>query len=284
VGRSSFNPAEVDELRRLLREKQTADRSRQKALRARMRRIGFYISDFASDYKGFVVSDLDELIRRGTITVVDDPEPAGGGAVSTAPAVPGTAETPRRGAEGVAAALPAEPVEVQVALRRPEAGGAPSSPGFYAWWVTRGAIADAPHHPHPRHPELGLLYVGISPARASSRADIRSRVLGQHVRGNTSSSTFRLVLASLLREELGLTPRLSGMRIVLDPADNERLRDWQLRHLRLTWSERERPWEVEAGVIALMQPPLNSAGNSAHPFFERVKSARAAFRAAATSG
>jgi hypothetical protein len=74
------------------------------------------------------------------------------------------------------------------------------------------------------------------------------------------------------------------MRIVLDPADNERLRDWQLRHLRLTWSERERPWEVEAGVIALMQPPLNSAGNSAHPFFERVKSARAAFRAAATSG
>jgi hypothetical protein len=61
VGRSSFTRAEVDELRRLVREKQTADASRQKALRARMRRMDFYISDFAADPGGFVVSDLDEL-------------------------------------------------------------------------------------------------------------------------------------------------------------------------------------------------------------------------------
>jgi hypothetical protein len=66
VGRSSFTRAELDELRLLIREKQTADPSQQKTLRARMRRIGFYISDYASDSGGFVVSDLDELIRRGT--------------------------------------------------------------------------------------------------------------------------------------------------------------------------------------------------------------------------
>ncbi len=35
------------ELRELIREKQTTDRTRRKTLRARMRRIGFYISDFA---------------------------------------------------------------------------------------------------------------------------------------------------------------------------------------------------------------------------------------------
>jgi hypothetical protein len=34
--------------------------------------MAFFISDFASEYGGFTVSDLDELIRRGTITVVDD--------------------------------------------------------------------------------------------------------------------------------------------------------------------------------------------------------------------
>jgi hypothetical protein len=106
-------------------------------------------------------------------------------------------------------------------------------------------------------------------------------VLGQHVRGNTSASTFRFVLASLLRQELALTPRLAGSKVVLDPNDNERLRDWQLRHLRLTWAERERPWEVEGQVIGRMEPPLNSAGNRAHPFYPRVSSARAAFRAAA---
>jgi hypothetical protein len=282
VGRRSFTRKEVDELRQLFREKQTADASRQKVLRARMRRIGFYISDFSSDAQGFVVSDLDELVRRGTLTVVDDPAPASEAAPGTArSAAADRDQAPERDADGVAASLTAEPVAIQAALLPAEAGGAPSSPGFYAWWATRGAIADAPHHPHPLDAGLGLLYVGISPARASSRADIRSRVLGQHVRGNTSSSTFRFVLAALLLDELALTPRRAARKVVLDPKDNERLRTWQLRHLRLTWRERDHPWEVEAEVIARMQPPLNSAGNRDHPFYARVSSARAAFRAAA---
>jgi hypothetical protein len=177
-------------------------------------------------------------------------------------------------------ALVHDPVLVEAALARAAEGGLPAAPGFYAWWAAEGAIAGAPHHPHPRRPELGLLYVGISPARPSSRGTIRSRVAGQHLRGNTSSSTFRFVLASLLREELALIPRATARKVALDREDNERLRDWQRGHLCLTWAVRERPWEVEGRVIALMQPPLNSACNSAHPFYARVSSARAAFRAA----
>ena len=73
-------------------------------------------------------------------------------------------------------------------------------PGFYAWWAAEGRSLGPPHHPHPARAELGLLYVGINPARASSAGTIRSRVVGQHVGGNTSSSTFRFVLASLLLE------------------------------------------------------------------------------------
>lgn len=74
VRRTSFTRGEIEELRRLVREKQTADASRQKTLRARMRRLGFYISDFTADTEGFVASDLDDLIRRGVISVVDDPD------------------------------------------------------------------------------------------------------------------------------------------------------------------------------------------------------------------
>jgi hypothetical protein len=283
VGRTSFTREEVGELRQLIREKQTADASRQKVLRARMRRIGFYISDFSSDAQGFVVSDLDELVRRRAVTVVDDLAPTSEAAPEAGRSAANRDQAPERDADSVAARLTAEPVDIQVALLPAEAGGAPSSSGFYAWWATRGAIAEAPHHPHPLEAQLGLLYVGISPARASSAADIRSRVLSQHVRGNTSSSTFRFVLASLLRQELALTPRLAARKVVLDAEDNERLRDWQLQHLRLTWARRDRPWEVEAQVIASMQPPLNSAGNREHPFNLRVSSARAAFRAAARS-
>ena len=67
MGRTNFTATEIEQLRLLVREKQTADGSRQKTLRARMRRIGFYISDFA-DYSGFTASDFDDLLKRGVIT------------------------------------------------------------------------------------------------------------------------------------------------------------------------------------------------------------------------
>ena len=66
--RSSFTAAEISELRKLIREKQTAPADRQKTIRSKMRRMGFHITDYA-DYPGFVESDLDDLIGRGTITV-----------------------------------------------------------------------------------------------------------------------------------------------------------------------------------------------------------------------
>jgi hypothetical protein len=57
AGRMSFTRDETEQLRSLLRELRRADRDRQKTIRARMRRMGFYITD------------LDELISRGTIKV-----------------------------------------------------------------------------------------------------------------------------------------------------------------------------------------------------------------------
>ncbi len=74
-GRTSFSHNEIEKIRRLLREKGTADRDRQKAIRAMLRPIGFRISDFTAS-PGFVESDLDDLIARDTITVVDEEEGA----------------------------------------------------------------------------------------------------------------------------------------------------------------------------------------------------------------
>ena len=181
------------------------------------------------------------------------------------------------------ALVAAHPSPVEDALRPETEGGLPAKPGFYAWWVARGSIDGIPHHPHPGRPELGLLYVGISPTRATSAGLIRSRVVDQHLGGNTASSTFRFVLAAFLFDELSLTPRAKSKKVILDADDYARLRRWQVEHLGLTWCQRARPWEVEEGVIALLQPPLNCAANESHPFNPRVVAARAAFRAAARS-
>jgi hypothetical protein len=72
MGRLHFKSAEIAEIRGLLRELRRADRDRQKAIRAKLRRIGFYITDVSHDSEGFTASDFDALIRRGTITVGED--------------------------------------------------------------------------------------------------------------------------------------------------------------------------------------------------------------------
>jgi hypothetical protein len=47
--RSQFSRAEVARIKLLLTEIRRSDRDRQKALRAQLRRMGFYITDHATD-------------------------------------------------------------------------------------------------------------------------------------------------------------------------------------------------------------------------------------------
>lgn len=179
--------------------------------------------------------------------------------------------------DDVTAALRSEPVplaQVQLEL--------PAAPGLYAWWGRFGAL---PGISGPRHPDaaLQLLYVGIAPNGAASRATLRSRVVGDHIRGTTGSSTLRRSLAALLSEQQGWRSRWTT-RPVLVNADELRLSEWMGEKLRLTWAEHPEPWTVEAPVIAELEPPLNQADNQSHPLYPFVRDARKRWREAARSG
>ena len=185
-------------------------------------------------------------------------------------------------ARSIAETLQSDPVRLVSARRAPSNGGLPEEPGFYAWWTKRGSIPGVPKAPHPRKQDLDLFYVGISPVRESSSSNLRSRVIGNHMSGNTSSSTFRLTLASLLLDALEFRPRQTAKKVVLSSEDNGRLSRWQDEHLSLTWSVHQAPWENEGAVVGLMAPPLNLAGNSGHPFHATLTAARRRFRTQAT--
>ncbi len=159
------------------------------------------------------------------------------------------------------------------------ANGLPREPGLYAWWTVPGSIPDVPRSPHPTVPDLDLFYVGISPSNAKSSQNLRKRVAGNHIKGNTGGSTFRLTLASLLFEAKGWQPVITD-RPLLTPEDNKALTAWQHEHLRLTWATHPEPWVIEHDVIARLQPPLNLAG-STHEFGATVTIARRRFKEAA---
>lgn len=158
----------------------------------------------------------------------------------------------------------------------------PNEPGFYAWWTKTGSIPDVPACPHPSISDLHLFYVGISPRYETSQQTIRKRVGGNHMRGNTGGSTFRLTLASLLFETTGWSPVMSD-RPLLTKDDNAALSAWQRENLRLSWAVRPRPSEIERAIIEKLRPPLNLEGNRTHPFAATVSAARKRFKDAAAN-
>lgn len=68
-GKNQFSPEEASVIRRLLAEKKQADGSRQKAIRAALRRIRFYITDFDGSYQGFLLADFEGLIFTGIVSI-----------------------------------------------------------------------------------------------------------------------------------------------------------------------------------------------------------------------
>jgi hypothetical protein len=197
-GRSTFTRAEIDDLRRLILEKQTADRDRQKALRTRMRRIGFHISDFGQ-YHGFVVSDLDDLIARGVITVGND-EPQGSRMATRSSSDPAAQKTV---ALGQNEELDGYVRDAQIALGRNRSHSiaqaeahVPPRPGLYAihgsaeTWVELGL---------GEPPDDRALYVGKAEDSLITR-DIKAH-FGD---GRTGQSTLRRSLSALLHAPLGL--------------------------------------------------------------------------------
>lgn len=74
--RFQFSRTELTKIKQLLREIRGSDSDQQKLLRGQLRRIGFYITDYAVDQAGFTASDVDKLIANGAVTITDSPVPA----------------------------------------------------------------------------------------------------------------------------------------------------------------------------------------------------------------
>ena len=69
-GKNQFLKSEFEQLKTLIKDKQTADKTQQKSIRNRIRKIGFYFSDFSNQKKGYDISDLEQLLKTGEIKIV----------------------------------------------------------------------------------------------------------------------------------------------------------------------------------------------------------------------
>ncbi|MDM7990725.1 GIY-YIG nuclease family protein [Arthrobacter sp. zg-Y877] len=155
----------------------------------------------------------------------------------------------------------------------------PRAHGIYAWWMNQGAVPGLSGLTHPVDPSLELLYIGIA-SRTSSSLYAR---LSTHLTKTSRRSTLRLSLASVLAARQGWTASFVSGRPALNPGFENDLTQFIHNSLSLSWIQHSAPRDVEEQMIQRLQPPLNLDGNSAHPAYTYVKTARAAFRATAYS-
>ena len=91
------------------------------------------------------------------------------------------------------------------------------------------------------------MYVGLA-------SNLRSRVVGNHLK-RSGSSTLRRVLAAVLMAQEGFTTRFTD-RVVLVDEDEVRLTSWMKATPPTYLGRTPRPERLKA-VIGLMRPPLN---------------------------
>ena len=74
-GRTRFTSDEAREIRELLTQKSRADRDGQKRIRGRIRKLGFYITDFSNAGDCFTRADFEALLNRGAISIIGSASP-----------------------------------------------------------------------------------------------------------------------------------------------------------------------------------------------------------------
>lgn len=152
----------------------------------------------------------------------------------------------------------------------------PNQPGIYAWFFRR-IPERVPTKACYERDGFTLLYLGIAPSRATSKASLRRRIRNQHLNGNAYGSTLRFTLACLLGKELGAALAQHGSRLSL--GENEaKHNQWLSENARVAHLVLEEPWIYEAALIRQFDLPLNLQHNQFHPFYPILKALRSEAR------
>lgn len=141
-----------------------------------------------------------------------------------------------------------------------------SHAGLYSWWAdadARTLIGST-----LKIEMSDLIYAGQAgatrwPSGTTSTATLATRIRGNHINGNASSSTFRLTISAGLLDPLRLTVAQPGR---LTSESNRAVSEWVKAHLRVAvvaCDDRDRLGKIESAVLEVLDPPLNLDGRPA---------------------
>ena len=246
--RTKFTLNEINILKSLIKERIKADRSEQKSIRNKMRKIGFYGSYFGiSDLQ---LSDLDNLIRSRRITVVDSIN------------ANKTQEVQETVDQRAKTKIPQVRHLSEFQAFNPQVNmitEIPNEPGNYIICLNKNSkLPDIGIKPEvKKFDELEVIYTGIA------GTSLRKRDFKQHFTGNNAgTSTLRKSLGSLFGYDKiprDKDPNTGKTKFKND--DELRLSNWMNSNLTLYFLSNLNHNEMENELIKEFNPPLNLSKN-----------------------
>ena len=258
-GQNTFTTEEIALIKKYIQERVKAEPSAQKGIRDKMRKIGFYGSDFG--IYDCHVSDLEGLIRSGRIKVIGG-KPVSAKAPSATPlhTVPTKAAKPAACAtapvKGLAAA---EKRLIQgdfVSVSALSGEMVPDVPGLYCIKLRKGAKLPAKFG---KVREDGIIYIG------QASTSLRQRFWKQELNHIGAATFFRSIGAMLgyMPPKGSLVGKKNQNNFKFSPEDTESIREWMRKSLIVNCIpfSTETMDAVEKKLIDTYRPLVNNKHN-----------------------
>jgi hypothetical protein len=246
-GKNQFSKSEIAELKNLIKERIKVDSSRQKGIRARMRKIDFYSSDFG--IVDLQPSDFDNLIKSGRIKIIGQKITYTKEAVTPKPKSNLNSKKTQSLDGKFRLFDPTKNTSEQI----------PDSSGNYIVCLRKDSKLPDIGIEFEMKPYQGfkVIYTGIA------GTSLRKRDFRQHFTGNNAgSSTLRKSIGSLFGySKIARDKNASNGKTKFNISDEIKLSGWMMKNLLLYVKTNSNPDELENELITILNPPLNLSKN-----------------------
>ncbi|NDP21848.1 MAG: hypothetical protein GZ091_12325 [Paludibacter sp.] len=253
-GKDIFAASEIEILRLLIKKYSQANTaSDQKEVRKKLRKIGFYVSDFG--IQNITSQDFESLIKTGKIRVL------GGLFTHASQPVKNQIEKPIPVFENTTKSdnhLEEELIQGSFKKVGIIDNLVPDQAGFYCIRLANGSNLPERYQIHLKNRKHRIIYIGKAEGQS-----LKKRFLGQELRARGHGTFFRSIGAvlGLLPEKGSLLIAKNKNNYTFKPVDESKIITWINQNLEVNWVVFSGDFSVERDWIQKYSPLLNDTHN-----------------------
>lgn len=249
-GKNKFTSQEIEQVRLMVKKYyQAKTASDQKSARTKLRKIGFYVSDFG--IQNITPQIFEKLIETGKISIV------------------------RNDQKNFSQPIPEKPIKLIITLNDyidfekkliegsfVKAGTIddliPEVTGFYCIKLAEGSTLPERYQKHISNRNHKIIYIGKAEGQC-----LRKRFLGQELRAKGHGTFFRSIGAVLgyLPEKGSLLNYKNKKNYTFKPSDESKIINWINSNLEVNWISFDGDFSIEKNWISKYCPLLNDIHN-----------------------